>query len=116
VPLGIALAWKNKGDSKFSCKFSTFRVGLSNGKISAYGRWICNSQNYHYYGNGSDHCSVSGNKHILEWPNNAEWNGKDDVVGCGLVLSPKNQLAIFFTGNGTLIGQFLLWKLEIPIV
>jgi hypothetical protein len=28
------------------------------------------------------------------------------VVGCGLIQSPQNGFSIFFTGNGTLMGQF----------
>jgi hypothetical protein len=53
-------------------------------------------------------------KHAFEWPNGAikpVWSGSD-VVGCGLVLNPHNQLAIFFTVNGILMGKFL-YSLEI---
>jgi hypothetical protein len=28
------------------------------------------------------------------------------VIGGGLLLSPANELSIFFTGNGILMGQF----------
>jgi hypothetical protein len=58
-----------------------------------------------------DYCFIAENKHAFEWPNGAikpKANGKDDVVGCGLVLSPQNELSIFFTGNGVLMGQFLI--------
>jgi hypothetical protein len=43
-----------------------------------------------------------------------KWNGPGDedlsgnggdVVGSGILLSPANELAIFFTLNGTLLGQ-----------
>jgi hypothetical protein len=101
---------ENRVNTKFSCKFSTFWISLANGEISAAGQWICNSRNYHFFGNGHDHCYPNTKKHIFEWPNRAikpKWNGRGDVVGCGLVLSPNNQLAIFFTGNGILMGQFL---------
>src|SRR4051812_18044918 len=37
-----------------------------------------------------------------------EWNGLGDVLGCGLVLDPKGGVAIFFTGNGQLIGVCFL--------
>jgi hypothetical protein len=77
---------------------------------------ICNSRNYHIFGNGYDYCSVSGKEHTFEWPNGSikpTWNGQGDVVGCGLVLNPNNQLAIFFTGNGILMGQFVLREFRI---
>jgi hypothetical protein len=34
---------------------------------------------------------------------------KDDgnIYGCGLLLDPDNQLAIFFTLNGILLGEFV---------
>jgi hypothetical protein len=35
------------------------------------------------------------------------------VVGCGVVLNSKNEVSIFFTGNGILMGSF---SSGIPIV
>jgi hypothetical protein len=57
-----------------------------------------------------DYCYLGNNKeHYFEWPNGAiepEWNnGKGDVVGCGILMNSKNEWAIFFTGNGILMGQ-----------
>jgi hypothetical protein len=52
---------------------------------------------------------MSGNKHPFEWPTGAikpKWNGIGDVRGCGLLLNSANELSIFFTGNGILLGQF----------
>jgi hypothetical protein len=57
-----------------------------------------------------DYCKITGKEHAFEWPNGTikpTWNGRGDVVGCGLLLSPENELSIFFTGNGILMGQFL---------
>jgi hypothetical protein len=57
---------------------------------------------------GCDFCWLSGEEHDFEWPNGAikpEWNGPG-VVGCGLLLNPANELSIFFTGNGILMGKF----------
>jgi hypothetical protein len=34
--------------------------------------------------------------------------GSINVFGCGLVLDPENKLAIFFTLNGQLLGEFCL--------
>jgi hypothetical protein len=39
----------------------------------------------------------------FEWPNAAirpKWNAEGDVIACQLLLNPKDELAIFFTGNG----------------
>jgi hypothetical protein len=54
---------------------------------------------------------ISGKKHAFEWPNGAEkptWNAVGDVFGCGLLLSPENELSIFFTLDGILLGPFFL--------
>jgi hypothetical protein len=106
----IEIRKKYRGNSKYPCKFSTYWISLANGDISAAGNFTCNIRNYHLFGNAHDHCYPNKKKHIFEWPNGAikpTWNGEGDVVGCGLVLNPKNQLAIFFTGNGILMGQLL---------
>jgi hypothetical protein len=53
---------------------------------------------------------LSGKSHPFEWPNEAikpKWNDQGDVIGCGLLLNPENEVSIFFTGNGILMGQFL---------
>jgi hypothetical protein len=58
-----------------------------------------------------DYCWLNGNLHTFEWPNDAikpEWKGTGDVYGCGLMLSPENELSIFFTANGILMGQLPL--------
>jgi hypothetical protein len=55
-------------------------------------------------------CWLSGKSHHFEWPNGVTkptWNGRGDVFGCGLLMSPENKLSIFFTGNGILLGQFI---------
>jgi hypothetical protein len=60
---------------------------------------------YHCYS-----CWLSGNSHKFEWPNGVTrptWNGPGDVLGCGLLMSSNNELSIFFTGNGILMGQFI---------
>jgi hypothetical protein len=51
-------------------------------------------------------------KYDLEWPAGAirpKWDGNDRgngvVLGCGILFNSKNQLAIFFTFNGSLLGQ-----------
>jgi hypothetical protein len=59
---------------------------------------------------------LSGKEHAFEWPNEAakpEWSAADeadkgDVIGCGLLLSRQNELSIFFTFNGILLGQLFL--------
>jgi hypothetical protein len=42
-------------------------------------------------------------------PNGAikpKWSWLGDVIGCGLVLNCQNDVAIFFTLNGILLGEF----------
>jgi hypothetical protein len=85
-------------------------VGLSTGNIpngSCVGR-LSNSFAIHYDYN---HYLLSGKRQQFEWPNGAikpKWNGPGDVIGCGLVLNADNELSIFFTGNGILMGQSTL--------
>jgi hypothetical protein len=86
-------------------------IGLSNGNISDNSR-IVEMQHLYVYPKNYDYdsCFLSGNRHNFDWPNGIikpTWNGKGDVVGCGLSLSPHNKLSIFFTGNGILMGQFI---------
>jgi hypothetical protein len=64
-----------------------------------------------------DFCWLSGTIHNFRWPKGAikpEWiwgNPNDpicqagDTIGCGLLLTPENNLAIFFTANGILMGR-----------
>jgi hypothetical protein len=62
-------------------------------------------------GDGCDYCRLSEKTHQFEWPNEAtkpKWKGPGDVVDCGLMLTPGNEVAIFFTGNGLLMGKLLL--------
>jgi hypothetical protein len=56
-----------------------------------------------------DYCLLSGERRLFEWPDGAvrpKLNGCRDVFGCGLVLIADHKLAIFFTTNGILLGQF----------
>jgi hypothetical protein len=55
-----------------------------------------------------DFCLLSGHEHFFDWSDGAiiaMLHGYGDVFGCGLVCGPDNKLAIFFTANGTLMGQ-----------
>jgi hypothetical protein len=82
-------------------------VGLSSGNIPV-GSCVCCPPNSYAFEDGCDYCWISGKQYQFEWPNGAikpKWNGKGDVVGCGLLLNPENEVSIFFTGNGILIGQ-----------
>lgn len=58
-----------------------------------------------------DECSLEGEKHGLESAAEVDifMKHKDDgnIYGCGLLLDPDNQLAIFFTLNGILLGEFV---------
>jgi hypothetical protein len=54
-------------------------------------------------------CFIGGKKHPVEWPDGVivPWDDQGGVIGCGLLLNPKNELSIFFTINGILMGQFI---------
>jgi hypothetical protein len=92
-------------------KYSTFRqihVGLSSENIPN-GSVVGELPNSYAIQYGRDHCWLSGSVYPFEWPNGAikpKWNGCGDVIGCGLLLNTANELFIFFTRNGLLIGQF----------
>jgi hypothetical protein len=74
------------------------------------------TRNSYYISNGCNWCRLSGKSHHFKLPNVAikpVWNGSINVVGCGLVLDTKNELAIFFTLNGILMGKFkFTWEIE----
>jgi hypothetical protein len=56
-----------------------------------------------------DYCLLSGICQFFDWPDGSvkpTLYGCEDVFGCGLVLSANKKLAIFFTTNGILMGQF----------
>jgi hypothetical protein len=59
-----------------------------------------------YSGNYYYHCHLSGKQHKLEYPT-GEFNG-GAVVGCGLLLNSKNELAIFFSWNGRPLGKLIV--------
>jgi hypothetical protein len=78
---------------------------------------VGNSSNSYAAPIGFDYCLLSGKKHRFEWPNGTEyptWNAIRDVLGCGLLLSRENEMSIFFTLNGILLGEFFLGNMEFP--
>jgi hypothetical protein len=99
----------NSNHNKCS-KFRNIFVGLSNGNVPYWSPVGCFPTSFAIQ-DGCDYCWFSGKSHHFEWPNDAikpEWKGIGDVYGCGLMLSPENELSIFFTGNGILMGQLPL--------
>jgi hypothetical protein len=87
-------------------------VGLSSGNIPTAGAWVGGFPNSYAIQEGCDYCWLSRDDHRFERPTGAiepewNWNGQGNVVGCGLLVNPENELSIFFTGNGLLMGQFL---------
>jgi hypothetical protein len=55
-----------------------------------------------------EYCWITGNKHHFEWPNGIKPEGYfgflREVVGCGILVNRRNELSIFFTADGTLLG------------
>jgi hypothetical protein len=94
-------------------KISAFWVGLSaSGFITTgdYVNCIYNSAHSYAVPRGSDFCILSHNAYDFELPEGVakpKWNGLGDVVGCGIVANSGNCLAIFFTLNGILLGEFM---------
>jgi hypothetical protein len=62
-------------------------------------------------------CFLAGKEHPFKWPTGVDgeailpkWNDTaENVIGCGLLLNANNNLAIYFTLNGQLIGHFLAY-------
>jgi hypothetical protein len=81
--------------------FSIGTVGLSDGNAgsgySSTNSYAIAHHNYRYW--------LSGMPYQLEDPIRAI---EGDVVGCGLLLNSKNELAVFFTVNGILRGKLIV--------
>jgi hypothetical protein len=61
-------------------------------------------------------CLIENKVHSFELPENQPaYNGYGDVLGCGLLMNPENSVAIFFTSNGILMGQFTVPQAGINI-
>jgi hypothetical protein len=105
----VPSAHESSTQEKIFPKFRYFGVGLSAGYVpdqSSIGRYP-NSYAI-YIGNPSCNCYLAGMEHFFGWPmggSTVKWNYQEDVIGCGLLMNPKKELAIFFTVNGILIGQ-----------
>jgi hypothetical protein len=60
---------------------------------------------------GGNEYLLSGEYHFFELPEGTirpEMKENGNVFGCGLVLEPDNNLAIFFTLNGQLLSELVL--------
>jgi hypothetical protein len=94
-----------------------FYAGLSNGRI-AEGSLVGFAPNSYAIQRSSDFCLHSGEQLRYEWTAGMvkpKWKGNNDVIGCGILLSPANKFDIFFTLNGILMGQFCALKLWVKI-
>jgi hypothetical protein len=104
--------------------FGYYSVGFTDGSNPVAGRYVGGSPNS--YGISEKRgCWLSGKEHKLECPCGAIAGGRvagqkhnfdrpigsfdaGDVFGSGLLLNSKNELAVFFTVNGILLGKLLL--------
>jgi hypothetical protein len=92
--------------NKFFCSLEFFSVGFTDGNKpvddlmgvgdvpNSYGLNPCNDMN----------SMLAGRVHKLEcptWPIHSV-----AIFGCGLLLNSKNELAVFFTHKGLLMGKF----------
>jgi hypothetical protein len=93
-----------KNDNFFP--FRGLRVGFSDGAIPD-GQFSFTAHFHSYfiacYWNSS---SVAEGRHTncLHYPERVSWRGIGDVYGCGIFVDPKDELTIFFTLNGQLVG------------
>jgi hypothetical protein len=85
-------------------------VGLSNETVID--EWIGEYPNSYAILTVLNCCRLAGEAHLFQLPDGAikpERKENDtNVYGCGLLMDPNDKLAIFFTLNGTLIGNFIL--------
>jgi hypothetical protein len=96
----------------FFCNYFRFLVGLSGCKDDSCIR-AGGDLNYYAIETGTDHkCFLAGKSRGFQLPadgirqkHKGSWG--NNVYGCGLLVDPNNELAIFFTLNGILMGQFL---------
>jgi hypothetical protein len=86
-------------------------IGLSDGTSKA--ECIGEYSNSYSISNGNFpwmSYSLAGEHHLYQLPDEAIrpnlWYDCTNVYGCGLVMDPNDKLAIFFTVNGTLWGNF----------
>jgi hypothetical protein len=92
----------------FSCAVD---VGLSgvipdNSWIGKESNSYAISSDFYFFGD----CQLAGERHHFELPEGAiqpEEKEYGNVYGCGLILDPDNNLAIFFTLNGQLLGELV---------
>jgi hypothetical protein len=79
-------------------RYFPFSLPYTRGKVSNINelyRYIKNANSYAISGN-IFYCKISREHHWFEWPDGAIrplWNGREDVLGCGLLLNPKNELS-----------------------
>jgi hypothetical protein len=90
--------------------FRGFKIGLSDRRIPADSS-VGRTQNSYSFWHGFNQQYLSGGQQLsFEWPEGAiqpEWNSDGAMIGCGLLLNPKNEWAIFFTAQGILMGNFV---------
>jgi hypothetical protein len=91
-----------------------FWIGLSAQPMPENVPYVGKYPNSYSYPPGHDYCVIADDHqyHKLEWPKELlkpkrELKGQGNVGGCGLLLDPNDKVAIFFTFNGKLIGNFL---------
>jgi hypothetical protein len=86
-----------------------YSIGLTNGCTDDLSEKLGKSPNTYAITAHNDYCLLSGETHPLKCPIGAikpQWDGCGFVIGCGLLLSPENKLAIFFTLNGMPLCEF----------
>jgi hypothetical protein len=99
--------------NRFFLNFRGPSVGLSSGFIPDDGdSFVGQYPNSYAVAKGRKFCYLSGNRQDLEelqqGAPQAQYNSQGDVVGCGLMMDPNDNLSIFFTQNGVFMGKLSL--------
>jgi hypothetical protein len=84
--------------------FRFFWVGLSNGNIP-HGALVGECPNSYAFQRDTSWCKLWGESRRFGLQD-IQWTGPGDILGCGILLSPSNNVSVFFTLNGTPLGEF----------
>jgi hypothetical protein len=98
-------------------------VGLTDGKIPR-GGWLFQLPNCYYIGIPIPTVNIyrfrlAGQRHRFEFPEGIVrpvLKDTGNVYGCGILMNPDDNVTIFFTRNGILIGSILITFFDLNLL